>query len=662
MRDKEKGRTALYYAIRYNAPDGVVDMLLGFMDRVDILDCDRDGMSVLGLVWDKWVVSYEGKRIMAHYIKIFDQWNDAMKEASNDEERENAWKKIVTQSSEIREGLKGKLKDSWEKVNLILRGAFRFDLNEKSNNAEDAGTSGANNSESLSVRKWRILHAISAIQCHPSLFLMASILHPEQARELDRFDLLRGDQQTLKGISGSTSASASASASASTSNLASHQIQTALHFAAKSPTCGSESKVVLKRLLLFYPEAVKMKNPGDESLPLHYLCENESKQHWVHDGIRDVYDSYPEAVTITDVDGRTPLHRAATLHESSIFFNPPPPPSIMSTPTRITSSSRSYSSGDATNTNASSSVRTGNSNFITSVEDPVGSIIQNILSSHPEVASIPDVSGKVLLHYIAECAESWDQNVQAIYDAYPEALSRRESVTRGLPLHLVASNLDAKTRLLQKIVEYHPRAASLVNGDGRLPLHLACETGKTWYSGLEDIYNAYTNAVNVAEEGGLRWTPLHFVVSSPYSSVETIERILGLGPDVAHVVDQLGRTPFHLAVESGKEWEEGGLQSLFQANPEAIDVPDIEGKIPLVTALLGYCSDQCVPDGNEFDASENSTSTDSVPFTDNSNNLLDDGQCTGEGECDVIDSTHVSQVNVVFHLLRAAPHVLAPMD
>ena len=87
------------------------------------------------------------------------------------------------------------------------------------------------------------------------------------------------------------------------------------------------------------------------------------------------------------------------------------------------------------------------------MEDPVGSIIQNILSSHPEVASIPDVSGKVLLHYIAECAQSWDQNVQAIYDAYPEALSRRESFTIGLPLHLVASNLDAKTRLLQHIVE-----------------------------------------------------------------------------------------------------------------------------------------------------------------------------------------------------------------
>ena len=46
VRDNEKGRTALYYAIRYNAPNVFVEMLLGFMDRVDVLDCDRDGMSV----------------------------------------------------------------------------------------------------------------------------------------------------------------------------------------------------------------------------------------------------------------------------------------------------------------------------------------------------------------------------------------------------------------------------------------------------------------------------------------------------------------------------------------------------------------------------------------------------------------------------------------
>lgn len=639
VRDKEKGRTALYYAIRYNAPEGVVELLLGCMDRMDILDCDRDGMSVLGLLWDKWVGSFEGRRIMAYYVKIFEQWKKLLEEAQarGDEELNlTAWNQILEQSKELREGLKGKLKDNWDKVNMILRGAFRFDLKAENSNG----------------RKWRILHAIASIHCHSSLFLMASILHPEQARELDCNDLLGGDQPMQKGASQSQSQSQSQSASAPNKF-------TAMHFAAKSPTCGSESKVVLQQLLLFYPESANLKNPGDHSLPLHYLCENESKQHWVHDGIRTIYDAYPAAATEQDVDGRTPLHRAATLHESGAFFSPPaPPPSFVSSPARLTSSSRAYSSASGDSTNVTASSRTSNSNAISSAEDPVGSIIQNILSNHPEVAAMPDVSGKLLLHSIAECAENWDPNVQAVYDAFPAALSRRELVTRGLPLHLVASNLDAKPRLLQKIVEYHPRAASLVDGEGRLPLHLACEAGKGWFGGLEDVYNAYTNAVHVAEEKGRRWMPLHFVVASPYSSAETIERILGLGPDVAHVADSLGCTPFHIAVESGRDWEEGGLRSLFQANPEAIDVPDGDGKIPLVTALLNLCSDHGVSSDHDFHSSSHLPTQ---PLDEQAEGRLDDGRDTGVSECDVSETTHLAQVNVVFHLLRSAPHVLAPI-
>ena len=38
-------------------------------------------------------------------------------------------------------------------------------------------------------RIWRVLHAVSAIKCHHSLFKLASALHPEQARELDQNDL-----------------------------------------------------------------------------------------------------------------------------------------------------------------------------------------------------------------------------------------------------------------------------------------------------------------------------------------------------------------------------------------------------------------------------------------------------------------------------------------
>ena len=57
------------------------------------------------MFWDLFGIN--GSRIMRERglwcitSSFFYQWNDAMKEASNDAERENAWKKIVTQSSKI---------------------------------------------------------------------------------------------------------------------------------------------------------------------------------------------------------------------------------------------------------------------------------------------------------------------------------------------------------------------------------------------------------------------------------------------------------------------------------------------------------------------------------------------------------------------------------
>jgi len=508
--------------------------------------------------------------------------------------------------------------------------------------------------------------------------MMAAVLHPEQIHELDRNDLLPGDEHSQPPPQLDRQSPRPLSIGDDSTSHHGLAIQSALHLAAKAPTSGSESKMILNHLLLFYPEAAKLKNPKDGSLPLHYLCENESKQHWVHDGIRSVYESYKEAAVDQDFDGRTPLHRAATLHESTLYFVPPPsafiglgspmrsraPPSVEeATGSIMPNTPMRSSSATASGTRSSTSAERNSDTRIASVEDPVGSIIQNILTAHREVAAIPDVTGKLLMHSIAECAENWDWNVQAVYDAYPEALSRREIVSRSLPLHLVSSNLDAKLNLVKKIVEYHPRAASLMNGNGRLPLHLACESGKTWYGGTEDVYNAFQNAVQIAEEFGRRWMPLHFAASSPYSTMGFIEKIIGLAPDVAHALDNLGCTPFYLAVESGKDWKDGGLESLFQANPDAIDLPDAEGKIPLVAALLSFCRDDGGTTSQDVDGGDNASVREEFlqpvdEYTTITHTIIDDGAAS---ECDVLESD-LTQINVLYNLLRAAPQVLTPRD
>jgi len=628
LRCREKGRTPLYYAIRYDAPEGVVELLLNSMSQSDVLDGDREGKSALGLVWNTYVNSLEGQRVIAFYNKILKKW----------EAEEMPWEDRVEASKKLRSMMKGKLKDCWKKANMLLRGAFKFSLS--TNNECDDGYEPTLKSDGT-PRKWRVLHAAVSIRCHSSLALMACVLHPEQIREIDDQDLF-----------GSGACSFSSS---SNINDNGNDKFTALHLASKSQMSGKDSRVVLSHVLEMYPEAAAIPNPADNSFPLHYLCENASKVHWVKD-ILPIYNAYKQAALEQDSNGRTPLHRATTICESRGI---PPPP--FGTPTSTSNANTNAAPGLRTQSSSNDSVAS-HSTLLRTV-DPAGSIIQNILALHSEVASVADVFGKLPLHSIAELGETWDANVQCLYDIYPAALSTRTNrqSSSNLPVHLVASNPDAKSDLISKIVELHPRGTSIVNGEGKLPLHLACESGKSFEGGLEDIYEAFPNAITIAEDNERRWMPLHFMITCPNSSIELIEKVMDLYPDAVNVLDGENKSVLHLAVESGKDWD-GGIQKLFEANPDAIQMEDNEGRIPLVAALLTYC------DGKNRSTVANETysvqvdDTESKPseetmLTSSSEEEVIQQVDSGDSE-DILIGPHLAQVNVLYHLLKAAPHVL----
>merc|ERR1740124_1019848 len=83
------------------------------------------------------------------------------------------------------------------------------------------------------------------------------------------------------------------------------------------------------------------------------------------------------------------------------------------------------------------------------------------------------------------------------------------------------------------------------------------------------------------------WFPLHFIVTSSGVSLGLICKILDLYPQAAKEVDGNGKTPLHLIVESGKDWE--CVETIFLANPGAIIVEDSQGKVPLIAAALSMC-------------------------------------------------------------------------
>ena len=619
LRCKEKGRTPLYYALRYDAPEGVVELLLSCMSKEDILDGDKEGKSALGLIWGNYVNSLNGNKRFKRFPNRLKKW-----------ENENVpWEQRVEEAHKLRSELSGEICDRWKKANMLLRGAFRFPLKDddssssssKCNSSEKEGEGGEavtgtvaspqDQQEPKRERTWRILHAAASMRNYPSLAMMALVLYPEQVREIDNQDLFGPTKNNNTNIS----------------NIHTNHY-TALHLAAKSAMSGRESQTIISHLLEMYPEAASIINPADNSYPLHYVCENPSKLEWEQD-ITPIYNVFPEAMLRQDINGRTPFHRAFTI----VSQQPTPPAAPPGTPT------------------------VGRYSI-----DPDVSIVQNILSLHHDVASISDNDGKLPFHSLAEYGEIWDENVQCLYDAYPRAVSTRTNQQSGnnLPIHLVASNPDAKPSLINKIVELNPRGATLENSQGKLPLHLACESGKTFEGGFESIYNAFHNAINLSERNDRGWMPLHFTVTSPNSTTEHIERVLNLNSQAAYVVDGSSKTVLHLAIESGKDWD-NGLELLFDANPDAIEVEDGVGKIPLVTALLTY-------------QNSNTTTTVEQPLVEESNN--DDVQPTNENDAEESESQHLllhqdateesgnleelhlSQVNVLYHLLKSAPYVL----
>jgi ankyrin repeat protein len=511
-RSDRQGRTPLYYAVRYDAPPGVVGLLLE-VDASAVLEEDQNADSPLALVWDAWAEKLDGKRTLQK-LHVSDMEAEGM---TPQEQAARVYERLKRQS---------KLLEKWNKVNMFLKAAFGFPvteettLNENNNNNEEK-----KDSRRSQDRKWRMLHATAGIKCHPSLFLLAHALHPEQAFELDEND--------LKGpihISGGFGAA---------SQL------TALHLAASSRANGEAGRLVISQLLTANPDAAHA-TATDGSLPLHRIVQNKHRPHWTFDGAKDLYVANTRAVQTPELNGQLPLHRAA---EAIIHHEEAPAASF-----------------------------------------EARSIICNLLAAHSDAAAHADNKGCLPLHLIAQNAEYWDDEVQELYDACPAAARIRAGVVLGnrLPLHMAAANPNAHHSLIRKLVEMNPRGASQSDRQGKLPLHLACEAGLTW-NAVTFIHEAFPEAVQQIEQNPRRWNALQMAAACLTAEEDLIFNLAKLHPDAAGMADTRGRYALHLACLSGKTWE-GGLCSLFEANPEALRCADEVGLLPFFISSFRYCA------------------------------------------------------------------------
>jgi hypothetical protein len=492
------GRTPLFYAVRYDAPAGVAGLLLE-VDPGAVLEEDQNEDSPLALVWDSWAEKLEGKRIINNFLPsgIFQMDHAAREEQA-----------VLLQQRMKKEP---KLHKRWQRVNMLLKAAFGFPVEDDSGEGSDE-----QDEVSGSERKWRILHAASVVKCHLSLFLLACALHPEQARELDESDLRRpGDQQLVEGV---------------------RPHQTALHLAAASNVSGEHGKTVIIHLLNMYREAAELPDGIDGSLPLHRMVENERKQDWpTHAAI--LYHFFPRAVRIPDRNGKLPLHRATSAMTHMEREDDGVQRSVIIQLVRSFPQAASHADHSGclplhmiamhaevwdddveavyTAHTAAVQVRAGASldnrlalHMAASSPDSRESLLARLVGLHPRGAALTDRQGKLPMHLACELGKEWDAGASCIHEAFPGATQQAEENARGwLPLHMASACPSASADLIARLCDLHSDGASVADTEGRFPLHLACRSGKSWQGGLKSLFDANPSAVLTGDNVGL--LPLH---------------------------------------------------------------------------------------------------------------------------------------------------------
>ena len=328
------------------------------------------------------------------------------------------------------------------------------------------------------------------------------------------------------------------------------------------------------------------------------------------DGAKDIYISNAQAIRTPDFQGRMPLHRAANA------FVP---------------------QGEASDETTLSR-----------------SVLMNLLDLFQEASSHADNCGRLPLHYAVMNGTEWDVQLQSLYDAFPDAARARTGVKLGnmLPLHLAASNPSAEPSLIGKLLECHPRASSQATRDGKLPLHLACETGLSWEA-VRHIHEANPRALFQAEQNSRGWNALQLAAASKNANGKLLLELLALDTGAASVLDSDGRCAFHLACVSGKTWE-NGLCTLFEANPDALRCADRVGLLPFHIASIRYCASSEDVGGRE---GQSHICTRKIHRRNLSRTSLEMAQKEKEKE-QANEASVTKRVDILYNLLRADPSIL----
>eukprot|EP00980_Cylindrotheca_fusiformis_P012904 scaffold3214_cov113-Cylindrotheca_fusiformis.AAC.1 len=146
-----------------------------------------------------------------------------------------------------------------------------------------------------------------------------------------------------------------------------------------------------------------------------------------------------------------------------------------------------------------------------------------------------------------------------------------------------AVQVETPPDLLRYIVETNAQDLTRVDAEGNVPLHYAAANRPPRH-----IPNT------------------HFPV---FYNKYVVDELLYKFPEGANMKDGQGKYPLTLAVEANKQWIGGGIKSLFDAFPDAIEQIDLDSHDTLRRALSLMTDHQLSDDDDDDDSGSNSSSS-----------------------------------------------------
>ena len=215
-------------------------------------------------------------------------------------------------------------------------------------------------------------------------------------------------------------------------------------------------------------------------------------------------------------------------------------------------------------------------------------LIELLLKFDPDAASkvINDGSQQLPLHLACSCREGTNlSSIQALYDAYPEAILINWAGKTPVDLSRSGGNQSAIDFLQSQLV-YARRAQDMTamatdDDRGWLPLHRALEDSASLGS-VKLLIRGNPAAVQVADHNGVY--PLH--IACEISSEKVVKYLVALAGNTLNNVDAKNNSPLHYACRRGNC---DAVKYLLGANVPSVSERNNDNKLAI--HLLFECGE-----------------------------------------------------------------------